>query len=133
MNPYVDTGAYTEASVLTASPGRLIVMLYDGAIRFLSQGAIAMRAGQRERMRDRLGRAEAIIDELNVILDLRQGDIPAQLRSLYTFCKRELQRASIKDEPERLDRIVRLLAELREGWEEIADREEHAVLTPEAV
>jgi flagellar secretion chaperone FliS len=133
VNPYAKTGAYTEASVLTASPGRLIVMLYDGAIRFLSQGAVAMRAGDRERMRDRLGRAEAIVDELNVVLDMRHGDIPAQLRSLYIFCKRELQRASLASQPERLDRIVKLLSDLRESWEQIADREEHALLAREEV
>ena len=44
MNPYDAKRAYTESSVLTAPPERLVVMLYDGAIRFLSQAAVAMRA-----------------------------------------------------------------------------------------
>jgi flagellar secretion chaperone FliS len=124
VSGYVNTGAYTEASVLTASPGRLVVMLYDGAIRFLAQGAVAMRAGDRERMRDRLRRAEAIVDELNLILDMRYGEIPAQLSSLYLFCKRQIQEASIKVEPERVDHVVHLLTDLRESWEQIADRNE---------
>jgi flagellar protein FliS len=99
-------------------------MLYDGAIRFLSQGAIAMRSGDRERMRDRLRRAEAIVDELNLILDMRYGEIPAQLRSLYMFCKRELQEASVRLEAERVEHVVQLLTDLRESWEQIADRDE---------
>jgi len=125
VNRYANTGAYTEASVLTASPGRLVVMLYDGAIRFLAQGAVAMRAGDRERMRDRLRRAEAIVDELNLILDMRYGEIPAQLRALYLFSKRELQEASVNIEPERVEHVVQLLTDLRESWEQIADRDEH--------
>jgi flagellar protein FliS len=124
VSGYANTGAYTEASVLTASPGRLVVMLYDGAVRFLSQGAVAMRAGDLERMRDRLRRAEAIVDELNLILDMRYGEIPAQLRSLYLFCKRQIQVASIKVDPERVDHVVHLLTDLRESWEQIADRAE---------
>jgi flagellar protein FliS len=113
--------AYTEASVLTASPGRLVVMLYDGAVRFLAQGAVAMRAGNRERMRDRLRRAEAIVDELNLVLDMRQGQIPEQLRSLYLFCKSELREASISLDASRIDGVGQLLSDLRESWEEIAD------------
>jgi len=124
VNPFPNTSVYTEASVLTAPPGRLVVMLYDGAIRFIAQGAVAMRAGDRERMRDRLRRGEAIVDELNLVLDLRYGQIPEQLRALYLFCKRELHAASVNSEPERLDRVGRLLGDLRESWEQIADREE---------
>jgi flagellar protein FliS len=122
VNPYANTSVYTEASVLTAPPGRLVVMLYDGAIRFLAQSGVAMRAGDRERMRDRMCRAEAIIDELNLVLDLRYGEIPGQLRALYLFCKRELHTASVNLEPERIDHISRLLAGLRDSWEQIADR-----------
>ena len=52
MNPYATARqAYTESAVMTASPGQLVVMLYDGAIRFLRQSAEAMRAGDREQSR----------------------------------------------------------------------------------
>jgi flagellar protein FliS len=124
MNAYVNTGAYTEASVLTAPPGRLIVMLYDGAIRFLAQAAAAMRAEERERMRDRLRRADAIIDELNVSLDMSYGEIPEQLRSIYLFCKRELREASLHFEPERVETVSQLLAQLRESWDQLAAGDE---------
>jgi flagellar secretion chaperone FliS len=124
VNAYVNTGAYTEASVLTAPPGRLIVMLYDGAIRFLAQAAAAMRAQERERMRDRLGRAEAIIDELNVSLDMSHGEIPERLRSIYLFCKRELREASLHADPERVETVSQLLGQLRDSWEQLASNTE---------
>lgn len=124
MNPYAKTGAYTEASVLTAPPGRLVVMLYDGALRFIAQAGVAMRSGDPERARDRLRRVEAIIDELNLALDMRYGELPAQLRAIYLFCKRELRDAATGAQPEQLERVARLLADLREGWDEAASRAE---------
>ena len=127
MNPYSSTGAYTEAAVLTAPPGRLVVMLYDGAIRFLAQSGAAMRIGDRERSRDRMRRAEAILDELLLTLDMRYGEIPIRLRSIYLFCKRELHDANVNGEPERLDGVGRLLAELRESWEVLASRDERKI------
>ena len=92
--------AYTESSVLTAPPERLVVMLYDGAIRFLKQAAVAERGGQHQMFLDRLRRAEAIIDELNVTLDMSQGEVAARLRSIYLFCKRHLVEAHLKRDAE---------------------------------
>ncbi len=128
MNAYETAGrAYTEASVLTAPPGRLIVMLYDGAIRFLIQSAAAMREGNLERSRDRMRRAEAIVDELNLALDMSYGEIPARLRSIYYFCKRQLRDGNTTREPAKVDAVVRLLRELRGSWEQAAMRAERAV------
>lgn len=121
MNPYTSAhNAYTESSVLTAPPERLVVMLYDGAIRFLNIGAAAMRSGDNVQSRDRIRKAEAIIDQLNYSLDMSQGEIPARLRSIYLFCKRHLIQASIQKDPAAVDAVVLLLAELREAWDRIA-------------
>ena len=73
MNPYDAKRAYTESSILTAPPERLVVMLYDGAIRFLGQAAVAMRADNQRVFLDRVQRGEAIIKELNLTLNMRQG------------------------------------------------------------
>ena len=124
MNAFANIGSYTEASVLTAPPGRLVVMLYDGAIRFLAQAAAAMRAGERARMRDRLGRADAIIDELNISLDMSYGEIPEQLRSIYLFCKGELREASVRSDVERVETVSGLLRELRDSWDKLASNDE---------
>jgi flagellar protein FliS len=121
VNPYATAQrAYTESSVLTASPERLVVMLYDGAIRFLNQSAAAMREGQRDRSREKMRRAEAIVDELNVSLDMSFGEIPQRLREIYMFCKRTLHTANVRAEPAGIEAVTRLLSELRESWDEIA-------------
>jgi flagellar protein FliS len=111
--------AYTEAAVMTASPEQLVVMLYDGAVRFLVQSAAAMRAGQIAQARDRMRRAEAIVDELNLSLDMTQGEIPEQLRSIYLFCKRHLIQAGIDQNADAVEAVARMLSELRASWAEI--------------
>jgi flagellar secretion chaperone FliS len=121
MNPYANARqAYAESAILTASPGRLVVMLYDGAIGSLRQSAAAMRAGERERARMRMRKAEAIIDELNVSLDMTVGELPDRLRSIYHFCKRKLIEANLEADPAAIDTVVGLLAELRDSWEQAA-------------
>ena len=123
MNPYASAQqAYTESSVLTAPPEKLIVMLYDGAIRFLNVGAVAMRGGDFVQARERVRRAEAIIDELNYSLDMTQGEVAVRLRSIYIFSKKHLLQANLQRDPEALDTVVKLLGELREAWESIAGR-----------
>ena len=113
--------AYAETAVLTASPERLVVMLYDGAIRFLHQAAAAVRAGDPIRTRDRLRRAEAIIDELNHTLDFeRGGEIATHLRGIYLFCKRRLLECNLHRDAEGITQVAALLGELRESWESVA-------------
>jgi flagellar secretion chaperone FliS len=122
MNQFSDAKrAYTESSVLTAPPERLVVMLYDGAIRFLNQAATALRAGNSRIFLQRVQRAEAIIDELNMTLDMsRGGEVAERLRSIYTFCNLHLTTATMEGDAEKVDAVVRLLSELREAWQQIA-------------
>ncbi|HEY1370791.1 MAG TPA: flagellar export chaperone FliS [Gaiellaceae bacterium] len=123
MNPYAAVKqAYTEASVMTATPQQLVVMLYDGAIRFLAQSAECMRAGRREQAHTKLRRAEAIIDELNRSLDMSYGEIPSRLRSIYLFSKRQLIQAHVHSDPQPVEHVGKLLSELRESWDSIAQQ-----------
>jgi flagellar secretion chaperone FliS len=123
MNPYATVQqAYACSSVLTASPGQLVVMLYDGAIRFLRQSAEHMRAGNREQARERMRRAEAVIDELNWSLDLSYGDVAQRLRAIYLFSKRQLIRANLDSDPAPIEGVARMLAELREAFAQVAER-----------
>ena len=78
MNQYAAAQrAYTESAVTTASPEQLVVMLYDGAIRFLRQGAGAYQSSDIVQAHDRIRRAEAIINELNYSLDMKLRRAPA--------------------------------------------------------
>jgi len=121
VNPYTAARqAYTASSVLTASPERLVVMLYDGAVRFLRQSAAAMRSQNREAALVGIQRAEAIINQLNTSLDMSQGEVSTRLRSIYLFSKRHLSEALIERDPGKIDDVIRLLADLRGAWEQVA-------------
>ena len=108
--------AYQDQAVLTAPPEQLVLMLYDGARRFLHQGAVTMREGDLERCNDRLHKAEAIIDELLSTLDMSAGDIAGNLQSLYLYFKRELLQARVQRQPEKIEQVSSLIGEIRDGW-----------------
>ena len=117
MNPYARPQAYRETSVMTASPEQLVVMLYDGAGRFLRQAEGAMNGdGTWLQASQKLSRAEAIIDELLATLDMDAGEIAERLQAIYVFCKTRLIEARLERDPGRVDQVARLLAELREAW-----------------
>jgi flagellar secretion chaperone FliS len=115
------TAAYKQQSILTATPGQLVVMLYDGCVRFLHQGAQSMRDGGIAEAGSRLQRAEAIIDELLSTLDLEQGGVIAsRLQGIYVFCLRQLMEARVERDPAKVEKVAELLSELRDSWVEIA-------------
>src|SRR4051794_19863581 len=113
--------AYQQSSILTATPAQLVVMLYDGARRFLYQAASAMREGERSTANQRLRRAEDILNELHSTLDHeRGGEISSRLEAIYVFCKAELIRARLDDDADRVDFVREQLSELREAWAQLA-------------
>ena len=121
MNPYASPQAYRQNSVMTASPGQLVVMLYDGMARFLKQAEIAAEEGAWGQATSRMTKADAILDELLVTLDLEAGgEVAARLQGIYVFCKRLLIESRIERSPDPLRQAARLLAELREAWAEAA-------------
>jgi flagellar secretion chaperone FliS len=123
MTPYATAQqAYRDSAILTAPPERLVVMLYDGANRFLFQGAAAMRAGDLTAMNDRLRRAEAIINELRATLDMSAGQVASNLESIYAFCQRLLLEARLKQDADKIDHVAKLLGELRDAWDQVAGK-----------
>ena len=120
MNPYASPQAYRESAVLTASPEQLVVMLYDGAGRFLRQAEAALGEGAVEHAHDRMNRGEAIVDELLATLDMDQGQIAERLQAIYVYCKRCLIEARLERDASKVRLVVRLLTELREAWAQVA-------------
>jgi len=112
--------AYRQQSVLTATPGQLVVMLYDGARRFLAQAAAAMREGERRRADERLRRAEAIIDELLSTLDLDAGEVAHNLQGIYVYCRSQLLAARADLNADTVDWVSAQFGELRESWAALA-------------
>jgi flagellar secretion chaperone FliS len=113
--------AYKQQSILTATRGQLVVMLYDGCVRFLAQAAHAMRAERPAEAGERLSRAEAIVDELLSTLDLEQGGVIAsRLQGIYVWATQELLKARLEKDPARIETVAELFGELRESWAQIA-------------
>jgi flagellar secretion chaperone FliS len=111
--------AYRESAILTAPPERLVVMLYDGARRFLRQAAAAMREHDVPTAHDRLRRAEAILDHLLATLDMSQGEVAERLEAIYVFCRRLLAEGRMKQDPAVPEKVSELLGELRDAWAQI--------------
>lgn len=116
--------AYTQSAVLSATPEQLVVMLYDGAIRFLHQAQLSLESDNREMAREKLLRAEDIINELNNSLDIEGGgEVAGSLRSLYLWMKRQIMQSLIQQDPKPLEECLLQLRELRDAWAEAAGAE----------
>lgn len=114
-------GAYHRSTVLTASQGQLIVLLYDGAGRYLIQARVAMSERQLEDAHQKLRRAEMIIEHLRASLDFEQGgELSVRLHRIYTFALRHLNHARVHSDPERIEQTRELLASLRGAWAQVA-------------
>ena len=115
--------SYKETQIKTATPGKLILMLYDGAIKNLNRALEDMNAqhSRYDRVSNSLIQAQDIIAELMVSLDFeRGGDIAKSLFSLYVFMNRRLLDGNIKKEKAPLEEVKSLLTELRSAWAEVA-------------
>jgi flagellar protein FliS len=111
--------AYQQQSIMTAPPERLVVMLYDGAIRFFFQAAAALREDARTTAFERLDRGEAIVDHLLATLDMSAGQVAERLEGIYVFCKRLLMEARIERDADKVDLVRGYLSELRDAWAQI--------------
>jgi flagellar protein FliS len=111
--------AYHHNAVTTAAPEQLVVMLFDGALRFSRRAVNAYEAGQLPQATQAVGRVTAIVNELNATLDLEAGgEIAVNLRSIYGFVNRHLFEAVRLADPDRVRQASTLLAELREAFAE---------------
>ena len=113
--------AYRHNAIETRTPGQLIVLLYDGAIKFLRKAVEELEARRYVEKGKCINRAVDIIRELNVCLDMDAGGEVAQnLAGLYNFIVRHLGQANVKRDPEMVREVIKLLEELNEGWKAIA-------------
>ena len=119
MNTYVNQ--YQNNQILTATPERILIMLYDGAIRFCRQAIQAMDEGNKQQVSEKISRAMAIICEFSNTLNHEVGgEIATDLDALYNYMTRELAKANLKNERKPLETVEELLVGLRETWVEAA-------------
>ncbi|HHY92778.1 MAG TPA: flagellar export chaperone FliS, partial [Firmicutes bacterium] len=111
-NPYAK---YKEMQVTTASPGQLLLMLYDGGIRFCREAEVALTAGRLEEGHRLLLRAQDVVTELRSTLNLEAGPVAHNLDSLYEYMQRQLIEANIRKAAQPVQEVAELLAGLREA------------------
>jgi flagellar secretion chaperone FliS len=123
---------YQTQAVLTASPGQLVLMLYDAALRFLAQARAALEGDQNdwhrfEVINEKIKRTQNIISELRGTLNHNaSAEIAADLDRLYEYYNRRLFEANIKKDVSPVIEVEGLLRELRDGWAEMLDRRANA-------
>ena len=111
---------YLQDSINTASPGKLLCMIYDRLILDLMQGEEALRNDDRADANDKLNHAQEIVIELRTTLHLDEWDGAPGLASLYGYVLTELIGANIARDPDRVATCRRLLEPLRDAWREAA-------------
>lgn len=111
---------YRKSSVAGASPLQLVVMLYDGALRFMEAGRHAMLSRNVYAQNDNITKAQKVISELLSTLDLEKGGkVGENLFSLYTYVYNRLVDANLEDKPELVAECIVIMSDLRESWVEI--------------
>jgi flagellar protein FliS len=110
---------YMENEVLTASREELILMLYNGAIKFSHQGIIMQEEQDWGRAGWNLIRAQKIVHYLGLCLDMKAGgDISKNLEALYIYINRRLSEGYMNKKSEPIEEAIRLLKTLRDAWNE---------------
>lgn len=108
---------YKAVQVKTCSPGEIVVLLYQGVLRFLGEAAVAMRAGDRARAGDRIDRAHAILSELATTLRREAApELCDELQGIYFFCMGHIVEANLHQDPTRLDAAAHVLTPLSEAF-----------------
>jgi flagellar secretion chaperone FliS len=113
--------SYKSVAVTTATPGQLVLMLFDGALRFLSTAVHGFQMEQvstrNETIHNNLIKAQSILRELQCSLDLKAGgEFGTTMYALYDYMLGELQRANLGKECSPIETVERLLGEIRDAW-----------------
>jgi flagellar protein FliS len=115
--------AYLQTQVQSRTPVELVVMLYDGAIKFLGQARDAMAAGDLVAKRHALSRGLAIVQELQHMLNMEAGgEVAARLDGLYTYVLGRCYEANAQRDAAGMDEAIRLLTPLRDAWAAVANQ-----------
>lgn len=113
--------AYQRTQAEAGTPLELVVMLYDGALKFLSQAVDAMGRRDIPARHLALDRTLAIIGHLQSTLDTdRGGEVAAELDRLYSYMSGRLLEGAARNDPKALTEVSKLLTQLRDAWHTIA-------------
>ena len=124
--------SYKAQSIETASPGKLVLMLFDGALRFMDAAKQGFEeedfTKRNEDVNNNLIRAQNIVMELQGSLDMSvKGDLPGTLYRLYDFVIYQLQQANLKKDPEPIEHAQKTITELRDAWGEMLNQNQEGI------
>ncbi len=126
MNGY--TNQYLQNTVNSASPEQLMLMLYDGAIRFLALGIQAIEGNTIDKRAYSINKASAIISEFAATLDHSQdAKLAEDLDALYAYMLNRLQDANVNNDTAPLKEVKKLLGDLRVTWAEAIKINKHNI------
>ena len=116
---------YLRTQVTTVDGVKLIVLLYEGAIKFLSSAQEGIREKNIPKRHNNIYRVLDILAELRNSLNFSQGgEIATSLNALYLFMEKHLTTANIQNDAQKVQEVVNMLSSLKEAWEIIASRPE---------
>ncbi|MFT9005208.1 MAG: flagellar export chaperone FliS [Liquorilactobacillus hordei] len=116
--------SYLKNQVMSASPNKLIEMLYQGAIKSVKIAGIAIENDNPKKAHKELVRAQDILMELKGSLNTEVGgDVPENLESLYEFMYQQLVKANMNKDQTLLPPVVKMLTELLDAWTQITTEE----------
>jgi len=116
VNPYLKQ--YQKTQIETATPGQVLIMLYDGAIQFLIKAKTALEEKNFERFCNSIISCQRIILEFMDTLDMEiGGELAQNLYRLYEYLYDVLGKANIKKDVDKIDEVLKHLKELRETWQ----------------
>lgn len=123
VNVYAKIGI--ETGVLAASPNKLIIMLYEGAIAACQSAIVHMQNKDIQNKGVMLSKAIMIIESgLRLSLDKKAGgEVAASLDSLYAYMSNRLAIANIRNQPELVHEVIKLLTDLKSAWEAIGNQQ----------
>ncbi len=116
--------SYRQVATTTATPGQLVLMLYDGAIRFLERARLGFGCDDplefNQTINNNVLRAQAIISELNVTLNMEAGgDFAANLRRLYNYMEQRLHECNQYKREDGIIEVISRITVLRDAWSEM--------------
>lgn len=133
MNAY-GTGQYRQTQLTTVDKGRLIVLLYEGAIKFLREAVDAQAKGSIPDKANFINRALDIIEELSQSLNMQEGgEIAANLKRLYLFWCDHLLKGKVVRDSRAMEDVIEMMSSLTEAWQVICSSAEVAKMNAGSV
>ena len=114
-NPYA---AYQNSKIMTASPAELILMLYDGAIKFSNIAVAAIENKDIEKAHNNIIKTERIILEFRASLD-HKYPVSKDFDVVYEYLIRRLHEANVKKDAEIMEEVLKHLRTMRDTWKEV--------------